>query len=426
MIYLQTNNNFSFHYYEDQCIAFGDTEFVFNQPYIDIIKLCDGSKTQSEIYSELTTNYQLNPDDLEIRNAFNDMVEQFIKNNIIYLQEKKQVEKTNFTGKLGKRYPRRLVIELTDKCNFFCPHCFKEACVDNSCFFETKQILNLLNNIAYLVESVELSGGESTLHPDINTIIEKATGCIKIVSLLTNGSNIQRVSQNNLKLLESLQVSLYGYDQESYYKFTNNKNSFDMVTNGLKYIVDNDVYLIVAIGINRFNFTELDKYIKFAVDHGANEIRFSLTQPLGRVTKKEFIQKWYFDDDELEYIKNVVDTWADRYDHTVCFRRLKNLYLKREKNVNTFKCNAGKFTLTVNERGLVRPCTMMPGDIFNMGSFEDVWKSFDNNEKYNFSNHFIKFEKQLSKEGFSFNDLKCTGFCEICCKGENNEKICVD
>lgn len=45
-------------------------------------------------------------------------------------------------GEVGKFYPRKIVIELTNKCHLQCIHCFKEAGPINRNFLKYEELIN--------------------------------------------------------------------------------------------------------------------------------------------------------------------------------------------------------------------------------------------------------------------------------------------
>lgn len=85
-------------------------------------------------------------------------------------------------------YPNQCYIEITDRCNLKCKHCFANAQQKNKNFLSYSEIVNIykqLENVGVIY--VNISGGEPLLHPEIFDIISYASKQPYNTCLLTNG-----------------------------------------------------------------------------------------------------------------------------------------------------------------------------------------------------------------------------------------------
>lgn len=88
------------------------------------------------------------------------------------------------------------IIEITDFCNLSCPICYAESGPGRQTFRSLAQIEFMLDAVVsneHEPDVVQISGGESTLHPDFFAILDLAKARpIKHLMVNTNGSRIAR------------------------------------------------------------------------------------------------------------------------------------------------------------------------------------------------------------------------------------------
>ena len=131
--------------------------------------------------------------------------------------------------KKGIFKPISMHFSLTDKCNLECEFCSNKKRDGNEfSFFEIKNILNVFKTLGAI--SVEFTGGEPTLHKQINEIIAHAKEIGYSVGLKSNGVDIKKhLSEDTIKNLTWLRISLNSIDYvpEDKLNFTNiSKSTF--------------------------------------------------------------------------------------------------------------------------------------------------------------------------------------------------------
>lgn len=107
-------------------------------------------------------------------------------------------------------------INLTNKCNLLCPHCFMSAGkpLDNE--LTTKEIKNFLDNLSLFgISQVSFSGGEVTTRPDLSSLIDYAYKLGLKVDILTNGVGwTSEMIDNAANKISAVQISIDGYSEE--------------------------------------------------------------------------------------------------------------------------------------------------------------------------------------------------------------------
>ena len=113
--------------------------------------------------------------------------------------------------------PTSLTLELTTSCQLSCSHCynFDRSINTQTTSLDYTTVRNILNQAAELgVFTVELTGGESTLHPDLERVIECAKDKHFKVIVKTHGAiSLSRVHRMVEAGVDEVHLSLYGLEK---------------------------------------------------------------------------------------------------------------------------------------------------------------------------------------------------------------------
>lgn len=139
-----------------------------------------------------------------------------------------------------------VMFDITNKCNFKCKHCYKEQSI-NTTDLNYNIIVSFLEQAKSngYFPKVILSGGEPLMYRDLYKLLD----LISIDHAIRLNTNSYFLYQHYLKLLKyknlEVQISLDGYDDESYYGIRNNdcferilKNSIAAHEAGLKIFLE--------------------------------------------------------------------------------------------------------------------------------------------------------------------------------------------
>ncbi len=166
------------------------------------------------------------------------------------------------------------ILEITNACNFECPVCFassvngpKQKHLDLT---TVKSMVDTLIKSEGIVDLIQISGGEPTLHPKIINILEyiKNTGKIKRIMLNTNGRKFSK----NLEFCKKLQVAglkhVYlqfdGFSQESLKKIRGNSDLIPEKVKAIENLTQVGVKVTLAMTIIKdVNDHEIGKVINF-------------------------------------------------------------------------------------------------------------------------------------------------------------------
>lgn len=201
---------------------------------------------------------------------------------------------------------------------------------------------------------IGFSGGESTLREDLSVFITMAQKVgFKFIRLQTNGYKLSDIKYAD-KLINSgltyCKFTFLSHKKEIHDKLTSKKGAFDISFKGIKNL-SGRIGIGVNILINRYNFEDIYKTVKFFMDNGVSD--FVIIYPV-------YISSMFDNRNEIgisiKKVKNKIIDLLDRcYEHGI---------LSGIKVLNIPPCSLGKyaersseyyrFNTVVSEPGLRR------------------------------------------------------------------------
>lgn len=237
-----------------------------------------------------------------------------------------------------------------------------------------------VDNYAGITRNLQLSGGEPTLHKNFTEIASKLTSKFK-TSLITNGTKLSEIDAKILKKFKLIQLSLYGYNKNTYARFTGNTCAYQQLESGLSHLGKNGIDALVSITITKDNYAFLEEYLKFVKSFGISKVRFSLVSDL-------------YNDSPYRFSNSTVKNMSE------CLKEITKKYgvtspvfeTRGFNNYGTvkFNCSAGKFCFIIGANNMVRPCNLVIDRIFektDIYSHTDILKS----------GQYIKYDEELKK-----------------------------
>ena len=300
------------------------------------------------------------------------------------------------TGQRNKFFPTRLQIDLTNKCNLFCKHCYKEA-NKSATNIDVEKIKDLFQFLGSTVHEIGLTGGEPLLHTDFDTIVEVCRNKCQKLELNTNGILIYKKRKDILKKFDFISISLYGLNDEQYYCTTGFASGFSMLKKSCEVLKSNNISFNVSLIINKLNLNEMDSYVECAIDLGASTIQFGTVSKLGRANDKN--TEWLFlssneKRDAYRNMRQLISKYGKRikilewerevYKNYSLSSSFYNLY-----GASPFYCTAGTLQWSINEDFLFKPCVLMPNEENLVISYEK-WKKYVEGIDFILWNEYIK------------------------------------
>lgn len=275
---------------------------------------------------------------------------------------------------IKKRHPHVGGIELTPYCNLRCVHCYLQDQINESLLSteEIKKILDMLCTAGVLF--LYFTGGEIFTRPDFLDIYVYAKKKGFIIELLTNGTLIDNkvIEIFNKYPPASVSISMYGKDEDSYYRVTKQKGMYKRVINTFELLSTNSIHFeIKYIGMkeNQDDF--------FAVQEIARkyDAKFSYSMELFPTLKGNDCTKTHMISLEkiLEIEKNIPGK-IEEYNHLF---EIKNPFADKD-NVPLYLCDMAISNFLIDYQGYLNPCHKCRIKKWNLleNDFETAWDDY--------------------------------------------------
>lgn len=275
----------------------------------------------------------------------------------------------------GRRYPFSGSLELTERCNLRCVHCYinqpagsREAMARE---LSTSQVTRILDQIAdagclYLL----LTGGEPLMRGDFGEIYLHAKRNGFLVTLFTNGTLLTPATADLLAEWppRMIEITLYGATQGTYERVTGIPGSHAACMRGIELILERRLPLRLKTMVLRANRGELEAMQALAAQLGV-QFRYDAILwprldgsdgPFGqRLSAGEIVDLDLADEARRQ---EWIGLWDRSPDH-----------VRRDY---VFTCGAGRRTFHVDSRGQLSPClsARTPAHDLLAGSFREGWE----------------------------------------------------
>lgn len=281
--------------------------------------------------------------------------------------------------------PLDVQIELTEKCNQKCFHCYNywrysEEIGKNE--LNAQDFLLIIKKLVTAgINSVTLTGGEPFLRP--NLLFSILEYCDKNDIKASINSNATLIKNNDAGKIRDfgvthVLVSLLG--MENTHNAITNSNTFKKACDGITALVGNNVKVSVNMAVSKLNFCEMRDVSKIAKDLGA--ITFCATPVVpSHQSHKNFLLSGEECKQMLRTLLKIKDELQIRIDTLEPIARC--LFNEEEDEfVNFFGnriCSAAVTTCAISSKGAVRPCIHADVEFGNLlyENFFDIWEKME-------------------------------------------------
>ena len=151
--------------------------------------------------------------------------------------------------------PKRVIVEITDKCNFRCKHCFANK---NDFELTMQSWKKIFENICKeKIQSITITGGEPLLYKELFLLLKQ----VKVRrTLLAMDTNASLVNESNIKLIEKyfkkVRVSYYGLNRSWNANTQSKACDEERFLKSLKLLIVLDINCSVStLGVKTYLFT---------------------------------------------------------------------------------------------------------------------------------------------------------------------------
>ncbi len=274
--------------------------------------------------------------------------------------------------------PKVMSLDITNKCNFRCKHCFNSSGDQSVYCFEDElgdsEVLGFSEELCKLgLSQICICGGEPTLRIElVYKVVEMLKKNNIDVNMVSNGYLITQEMAKKLKMtgINSVQISVDGLG-EIHDVFRNMAGSYQHAISAIEYLVDAGIEVMVSCCPNQYNYLTLLMYFEYIYSLGVKKVRLMPFLPLGRgetigkdimLSDKQMyivcqqISRWNLQNSDLQV------EWGDPINHLY-----RMLFHNNRKPEMICVCSNGDVKLTPYLNYTV-------GNIRNE-SIEDIWSN---------------------------------------------------
>jgi len=341
--------------------AKGDDDFLWvDLDAATVVEHCDGSRTVAEIIDTLT---ETPAEEESVRQFLRTMVE----TGCVEAHDEPQSRDITVKGSEEYYLPIHLSIELTDACNLTCDHCYRVAKPQNGTYMEYDDAISLVDEMADAsLTTVELTGGEATLHPRFTDIATYCAERLNLVGILTNGMFVEEEMLDALEPYRDdvmFSVSLDSHDPDYHNEFRGSEMAYERTTEGIEMITDRGFVTRVSMSVTPQNAEHMEDLASLAIDLGADMFSFSPVMPFGRA-----LEDYQWTTEDVRELSEQASRVREKYGDAIPTIDMENFTERHE--ARSHNCGAGWKTVAVGPDGGVRPCVMAEDTRDTLGTLD--------------------------------------------------------
>jgi radical SAM protein with 4Fe4S-binding SPASM domain len=352
-----------------------------NRTGAEVIKLCDGKHSLSEIQDIIRKKYEISN-----KKKVNGEISDFLSAaGLLEFISDTEFERPEYAGRSKVIAPHKLEelwLYYTMACNLRCKHCLVDAGKSLRKELSTEEFKKVVDEgIKLGVKRFYITGGEPFIKEGIFDLIKYITKTKKReLIVLTNATLLDNRKIAALKKLANpkliLQVSLEGHNAGIHDKLRG-KGSFDKAVDGIKKLIDIGIIPIVSTAISKLNEKDIQKTSRFLSKLGIQEHNVLWMHTKGRGA--DHVNELYVSSDDIaKAMKKLKKSYKEQ---ELIFDNVESLRVRvrTKRGRKNDLCNNCYEKICVNSDGHVYPCASLNGDkAFNAGSvrkssLKDIW-----------------------------------------------------
>ncbi|MBO5589087.1 MAG: putative heme d1 biosynthesis radical SAM protein NirJ2 [Anaerovibrio sp.] len=275
---------------------------------------------------------------------------------------------------------------VTNACNMFCDHCYREAGCKAEEELSTEEAKTLLEQIARAGFKIMIfSGGEPLIRPDILELVSYATSLGLRSVFGTNGTLITLEMAQKLKDAGAMGmgISLDSMDKKKHNEFRKFDGAWEGAVQGMRNCRAVGLPFQIHTTVMDWNNHELEAITDFAVAEGAVAHHFFFLVPTGRAKtiEAESLRAEQYEETLTRIMQKQTEvdielkpTCAPQFMRIAAQMGIKTRFRRG--------CLAGTAYCIISPRGKVQPCAYLNMELGDVREtpFDEIWK---NNEVLN-------------------------------------------
>lgn len=236
---------------EDKCFLYdrrGHRRFDINVEMFDLIK---SIHLNNMSYDDAVSDCDKETIDFLIENVL------LTSESESYISNIKEIDSVNNA---------RVFMEVTDKCNLNCKHCYGGFAIENKNFVKIDKVFRIIDQAEKLgVYEFDLTGGEPLMYPQLEQLLEKLYNAGMLVSIFTN---LVLLSEKKITLLQKYGVkkiitSLDSCKEEIHEEFRGMPGCFKKTIESINKLKSLKFEVAINTMIGNHNIDYIDEQIEF-------------------------------------------------------------------------------------------------------------------------------------------------------------------
>lgn len=277
--------------------------------------------------------------------------------------------------------PLKATLELTDKCNQRCIHCYNDSGMRESYDMPMEKWIDVCHQLGKMkVFSCILSGGEPMLLGDkLYELLDILNQYGVSIGMNTNGLLLNERVMNTLTKynFEWIQISMDGA-KEYTHNYIRGCNCWEKTLQAAKLVREFGIPLVISFVINSFNYREIEDAIDLSYYFGAKKIVFTIFESLGRAKENKY--QLDINNEIRIHIYKSIKRKHKQYSGCMGVQIIPESILAQELQINM-----GNDTVLIRPDGNVKFSCFMPFVIGNiqMEKLESIWERKGKSVWYN-------------------------------------------
>ena len=270
---------------------------------------------------------------------------------------------------------------VTNACNMYCAHCYRDAGCKAEDELSTEQAKKLLTEIKKAGFQIMIfSGGEPLMRPDILELVRFADSLGLFPVFGTNGTLITPEMARDLKAAgaRAMGISLDSLDPAKHDKFRSFPGGWQGAVDGMKNCRAAGLPFQIHTTVMDWNAPELEDMIDFAVEIGARAHHFFFLVPTGRAAtiEEESLRAEQYEDVLTRIMKKQQEVKIEL--KPTCAPQFLRIAAELGQKSRFHRgCLAGLSYCIISPKGKVQPCAYLKeylGDVRDT-PFDEIWKN---------------------------------------------------
>ncbi|MFH1593480.1 MAG: radical SAM protein [Candidatus Omnitrophota bacterium] len=297
-----------------------------------------------------------------------------------------------------KKFPLKVLFELTYRCNFRCVHCYNVK--EKKKELTTAQVKKILTGLSKAgCFHVGFTGGEPLMRKDIFKILDHAKRLGLRITILTNGYLVNPGVADKIAALgtslNKVDISFLGADRSTFEAITRKKGSHNKVMNAVRLLRRRDAPVMIKPTLMRQNKDEFFK-IKGIADSFGCMFKYSPTLNAKTDGSKAPLQYRLSPREVSEALKSFSKGKTEP-------RLPRSIKILPGKN-KFFRCGSGKAEASINPYGELKLCPEINRPVYNIlkRSLPQAWKDL------------TRFVEKLESARYVCKSCYLASFCNSC------------